>query len=63
VAHGNQQLAFVSCALRRAMLSAIHVYDAANARPVVVLFRPGKTPSGDEIRGHLRRMMRRIRRH
>ena len=39
------------------------VYDAANARPVVVLFRPGKTPSGEEIRGHLRRMVRRIRRH
>jgi hypothetical protein len=41
----------------------IHVYDAANARPVVVLLRPGKTPSGEEIRGHLRRMVRRIRRH
>jgi hypothetical protein len=27
------------------------------------LFRPGKTPSGEEIRGHLRRMVRRIRRH
>jgi hypothetical protein len=38
--------------------SAIHIYDAANARPVVVLFRPGKTPSGDEIRGHLRRIRR-----
>ena len=41
----------------------IHVYGAANARPVVVLFRPGKTPGGEEIRGHLRRMVRRIRRH
>jgi Transposase DDE domain group 1 len=28
-----------------------------------VLLRPGKTPSGTEIRGHLRRLVRRIRRH
>jgi hypothetical protein len=28
-----------------------------------VLLRPGKTPSGNEIRGHLRRLVRRIRRH
>src|SRR5271170_6939085 len=30
---------------------------------VAVLLRPGKTPSGGEIRGHVRRMVRRIRRH
>jgi len=28
-----------------------------------VLLRPGKTPSGTEIRGHQRRLIRRIRRH
>jgi hypothetical protein len=28
-----------------------------------VLLRPGKTPSGIEIRGHLRRLVRRIRKH
>ena len=33
------------------------------ARPVAVLLRPGKTPSGKEVRGHLRRLVRRIRRH
>ena len=27
------------------------------------LLRPGKTPSGVEIRGHLRRLIQRIRRH
>jgi len=41
----------------------IHVYDTATSRPVAVLLRPGKTPSGSEIRGHLRRLVRRIRRH
>jgi hypothetical protein len=28
-----------------------------------VLLRPGKTPSGQEVTGHLRRLVRRIRRH
>jgi hypothetical protein len=29
----------------------------------MVVFRPGKTPTGVEVRGHLRRMVSRIRRH
>ena len=41
----------------------IHVYDTTTSRPVAVLLRPGKTPSGQEIRGHLRRLVRAIRRH
>src|SRR5216684_9231013 len=41
----------------------IHVYDTATSRPVAVLLRPGKTPSGTEIRGHLHRLVRRLRRH
>jgi hypothetical protein len=63
VAHGNQQLALFHAHYDERCFLPIHVYDASNARPVVVLFRPGKTPSGEEIRGHLRRMVRRIRRH
>jgi hypothetical protein len=39
----------------------IHVYDTATGRPVAVVLRPGKTPSGVEVRGHLRRLVRRIR--
>jgi hypothetical protein len=63
VAHGNQQLALFHAHYDERCFLPIHVYDAANARPVVVLFRPGKTPSGEEVRGHLRRMVRRIRTH
>ena len=63
VAHGNQQLALFHAHDDERCFLPIHVYDAANARPVVVLFRPGKTPGGEEIRGHLRRMVRRIRTH
>ena len=63
VVHGNQQLALFHAHYDERCFLPIHVYDAANARPVVVLLRPGKTPSGEEIRGHVRRMVRRIRRH
>ncbi len=63
VAHGNQQLALFHAHYDERCFLPIHVYDAANARPVVVLFRPGKTPSGVEIRAHVRRMVRRIRTH
>ena len=42
---------------------AIHVYDADSGHCVAVLLRPGKTPSGREVRGHLRRLIRRIRLH
>ena len=63
VAHGNQQLALFHAHYDERCFLPIHVYDAANARPVVVLFRPGKTPGGVEIRAHVRRMVRRIRTH
>jgi len=41
----------------------IHVYDTERSRPVAMLLRPGKTPSGVEVRSHLRRLVRRIRGH
>jgi hypothetical protein len=41
----------------------IHVYDTATGRPVAVILRPGKTPSGKEIRNWLRRLIKRIREH
>jgi hypothetical protein len=41
----------------------IHVYDTATGRPVAIILRPGKTPSGVEVRGHVRRLVRAIRRH
>ena len=39
----------------------IHVYDTERSRPVAVVLRPGKTPSGVEVRAHLRRLVRHIR--
>ena len=49
--------------LRRTLLPADPRLRTATSRPVAMLLRPGKTPSGDEVRRHLRRLVRRIRSH
>lgn len=63
VVHGHQQLSLFNAHYDERCFLPIHVYDTATSRPVAVLLRPGKTPSGREIVGHLRRLLRRIRRH
>jgi hypothetical protein len=63
VVHGHQQLSLFNAHYDERCFLPIHVYDTATSRPVMVLLRPGKTPSGVEIRGHLRRLVRQIRRH
>ena len=63
VVHGHQQLALFNAHYDERCFLPIHVYDTATARPVAILLRPGKTPTGEEIRGHLRRLVRRIRQH
>src|SRR5437762_6698162 len=63
VVHGHQQLSLFNAHYDERCFLPIHVYDTAPSRPVAVLLRPGKTPSGAEVRGHLRRLVRRIRRH
>jgi hypothetical protein len=63
VVHGHQQLSLFNAHYDERCFLPIHVYDTATSRPVAVLLRPGKTPSGTEVRGHLRRLIRRIRRH
>src|ERR671933_440622 len=62
-AHGRQQLSAFNAHYDERCFLPIHVYETATSRPVMVLLRPGKTPSGPEIRGHLRRPVRQIRRH
>src|SRR5947208_7090789 len=63
VVHGHQQLSLFNAHYDERCFLPIHIYDTATSRPVAVLLRPGKTPSGIEIRGHLRRLVNRIRRH
>ena len=63
VVHGHQQLALFNAHYDERCFQPIHGYDTATSRPVVMPLRSGKTPSGTEIRGHLRRLVRRIRSH
>ncbi len=61
VAHGQQQLSLFNAHYDERCFLPIHVYDTEQSRPVAVILRPGKTPSGVEVRAHLRRLVRRIR--
>ena len=63
VVHGRQQLSLFNAHHDERCFLPIHVYDTATSRPVAMLLRPGRTPSGQEVRGHLRRLVRQIRRH
>jgi hypothetical protein len=63
VVHGHQQLSLFNAHHDERCFMPIHVYDIATSRPVAILLRPGKTPSGHEVRRHISRLVRRIRRH
>jgi len=59
VVHGHQQLSLFNAQYDERCFLPIHVYDTATSRPVAVVLRPSKTPSGCEVRGYLRRGRRR----
>jgi hypothetical protein len=63
VVHGHQQLSLFNAHYDERCFLPLHIYDTATGRPVAVILRPGKTPTGREVRGHLRRLVRRIRQH
>ncbi len=56
IVHGHQQLSLFNAHYDERCFLPIHIYDTATSRPVAVLLRPGKTPSGTEIRNYLRRL-------
>ena len=61
VVHGHQQLSLFNAHYDERCFLPIHVYDTERSRPVAVVLRPGKTPSGVEVRAHLRRLVRHVR--
>jgi hypothetical protein len=63
VAHGRQEMAEWNAHYDERCFLPIHIYDTATGRPVAVILRPGKTPSGVEVRRWLRRLIKRIRQH
>ena len=63
VVHGHQQLSLFNAHYDERCFLPIHVYDTATSRPVAMLLRSGKSPSGPEVAHHLRRLVRTIRTH
>jgi hypothetical protein len=61
--HGHQQLSLFNAHYDERCFLPIHIYDAETGHCVQTILRPGKTPDGKEVRAHLRRLIRRIRRH
>ena len=61
--HGHQQLSLFNAHYDTRCFLPVHVYHTDSGRPVAVLLRPGKTPSGVEVRTLLKHLTRRIRRH
>ena len=57
----HQQLSLFNAHYDERCFLPIHVYDTERSRPVAVVLRSGKTPSGVEVRAHLRRLVRHIR--
>ena len=61
--HGRQQLSLFNAHYDTRCFLPVHVYHVESGKPVAVLLRPGKTPSGVEVRTLLKHLVRRIRRH
>ena len=61
--HGHQQLSLFNAHYDTRCFLPVHVYHVESGKPVAVLLRPGKTPSGAEVRILLKHLVRRIRRH
>lgn len=62
VVHGYQQLSFWNSHHGERCFLPTHVYDIATGR-LVAMLRTGETPSYAEAAGHIRRLVRHIRRH
>ena len=48
--HGHQQLSLFNAHYDERCFLPIHIYDAASGKPVAMILREGKTPSGEEVR-------------
>jgi hypothetical protein len=59
--HGAQQLSLFHAKHDSHCLMPIHIYDGLTGKPVAMILRPGKTPSGTEVALVLRHVVRRLR--
>lgn len=61
--HGHQQLSFFNAHYDERCFLPIHIYEGTTGKPVAVILRPGKPPSGPEVRTILKHVIKRIRTH
>jgi len=61
--HGGQQLSLFNSHSGGYCFKPIHIYDAATGKPVFILLRPGKRPSGEEAARVMCFIVRHIRRN
>jgi hypothetical protein len=61
--HGKQQLSLFNAHYDERCFLPIHIYEGTSGKPVAVILREGKTPTGVEVRTILKRVIARIRRH
>src|SRR5271170_7470778 len=61
--HGHQQLSLFNAHYDERCFLPIHIYEGTSGKPVAVILREGKTPSGKEVRTILSHVIKRIRAH
>jgi hypothetical protein len=61
--HGHQQRSFFNAHYGEGCFLAIHIYQGPSGKPTAIILRPGKTPSGPEVRAVLKHVINRIRAH
>jgi hypothetical protein len=59
--HGGQQLSLFNAHYDERCFLPIHIYEGTSGKPVAMILREGKTPSGAEVRIILKHVIKRIR--
>ncbi len=59
--HGDQQLSLFNAHYDERCFLPIHIYEGTSGKPVAMILREGKTPSGAEVRIILKHVIKRIR--
>ena len=61
--HGHQQLSLFNAHYDGRCFLPVHIYEGTSGKPVAMILREGKTPSGKEVRTILKHVIERIRGH
>jgi len=59
--HGHQQLSLFNAHYDGRCFLPVHIYEGTSGKPVAMILREGKTPSGEEVRTILKHAIKRIR--